>query len=72
MSPPRLRRRPAPRRSPGVRASTSQRIEVLPFDQLGLYSEPGLSVSIRYAVDFFRSHLGATTAEKVEREAQRS
>jgi uncharacterized protein len=52
------------------RAREPKRLDFLPFDQLGLYSEPGLSVSIRHATEFFFEHLGATEAEKVEREAR--
>ena len=50
------------------RAREPKWLEFLPFDQLGLYSEPGLSVSLRHASDFFAAHLGETNAEKVERE----
>jgi hypothetical protein len=52
------------------RAREPKRLEYLPFDQLGLYAEPGLSVSLRHATDFFVEHLGATETEKVEREAR--
>jgi len=52
------------------RARQPKRIEFLPFDQLGLYSEPGLSVSLRHATEFFVEHLGVTEAEKVDREAK--
>jgi uncharacterized protein len=52
------------------RAREPKRIVFLPFDQLGLYAEPGLSVSLRHATDFFLEHLGDTQAEKIEREAR--
>jgi hypothetical protein len=35
-------------------------------------SEPGLSVSIRHATDFFIEHLGETDAEKVQGESRRT
>jgi len=54
------------------RAREPKRLDFLPFDQLGLYSEPGLSVSIRRAADFFFEHLGETDAEKIERESRRT
>lgn len=54
------------------RVREPKRITFLPFDQLGLYAEPGLSVSLRHATDFFIEHLGEKDAEKVEREARRA
>jgi len=54
------------------RAQQPKRLEFLPFDQLGLYSEPGLSVSIRHATDFFIEQLGETDAEKVQGESRRA
>jgi uncharacterized protein len=54
------------------RAREPKRLEFLPFDQLGLYSEPGLSVSLRHATDFFAEHLGESESEKTERESRRA
>jgi hypothetical protein len=52
------------------RAREPKRLQYLPFDQLGLYAEPGLSVSLRHATDFFLEHLGRTSAERVDEEAR--
>jgi uncharacterized protein len=52
------------------RAREPKRLVLLPFDQLGLYSEPGLAISLRHAADFFVEHLGETVAEKRERESR--
>ncbi len=43
------------------RAREPKRLEFLPFDQTGLYSEPGLSMSNKLASDFFHAHLGPTS-----------
>ena len=40
------------------RARQPKRLEFLPFDQTGLYSEPGLTLSNDLARDFFLQHLG--------------
>jgi hypothetical protein len=40
-------------------ARMPKRLEFLPFEQVGLYSEPGLSVSNNLARDFFIEQLGA-------------
>lgn len=40
------------------RAREPKRVEFLPFDQIGLYSEPGLSTSNNLARDFFIEKLG--------------
>jgi uncharacterized protein len=50
-----------------ARAREPKRMVLLPFDQIGLYSEPGLTISLRHAADFFREHLGETIAERRER-----
>ena len=42
------------------RAREPKRLEFLPFDQTGLYSEPGLTLSNDIARDFFLEHLGPT------------
>lgn len=39
------------------RARVPKRLEFLPFDQLGLYSEPGLSIANNLACAFFREQL---------------
>lgn len=39
-------------------AREPKRLEFLPFEQVGLYSEPGLGVSNNLARDFFIEHLG--------------
>jgi uncharacterized protein len=52
------------------RARQPKRLDFLPFDQLGLYAEPGLTASIRHATDFFLEHLGPTNREKIERESR--
>lgn len=54
------------------RARQPKRLTFLPFGQLELYFEPGFSVSLRHATDFFREHLGETSSERVEREAARA
>ena len=54
------------------RAREPKRLTFLPFGQLELYSEPGLSVSIRHATDFFVEHLCETEAEKVQSESLRA
>ena len=54
------------------RAREPKRLQYLPFNQLGLYAEPGLSVSLKAATDFFLEHLGMTNAEIVAREAERA
>ncbi len=41
------------------RAREPKRVEFLPFDQIGLYSEPGLSTSNNLARDFFIEKLGS-------------
>ena len=41
-----------------ARAREPKRLEFLPFDQTGLYVEPGLSHSNALAADFFVEHLG--------------
>ena len=41
-----------------ARALAPKRLEFLPFDQTGLYVEPGLSHSNALAADFFVEHLG--------------
>jgi hypothetical protein len=41
------------------RARQPKRLELLPFDQVGLYSEPGLSVAMELAAGFFHEHLSA-------------
>jgi fermentation-respiration switch protein FrsA (DUF1100 family) len=41
------------------RARNPKEIRFLPFGQIELYFEPGLSVSLSNAIEFFRSHLGA-------------
>lgn len=51
------------------RAREVKRIAYLPFDQLGLYAEPGLTVSLRHATDFFVEHLGDTVADAQRRQA---
>ena len=40
------------------RAREPKRLEFLPFDQTGLYSEPGLTQSNKLAIDFFTKELG--------------
>jgi fermentation-respiration switch protein FrsA (DUF1100 family) len=40
------------------RAREPKEIRYLPFGQLGLYSEPGLGVSLTNAIEFFRKNLG--------------
>jgi fermentation-respiration switch protein FrsA (DUF1100 family) len=50
------------------KAREPKRLVLLPFDQLGLYSEPGLTISLRHAADFFVDHLGETETEKRERQ----
>jgi acetyl esterase/lipase len=40
-------------------AREPKRLEFLPFDQIGLYSEPGLSTSNNMARDFYIEHLGS-------------
>ena len=40
------------------RARQPKRLEFLPFEQVGLYSEPGLTRSNNLARDFFLDHLG--------------
>jgi fermentation-respiration switch protein FrsA (DUF1100 family) len=52
------------------RAREPKRLQYLPFNQLGLYSEPGLSASLKHATDFFLEHLSLTEAEKGEREGK--
>lgn len=49
------------------RAREPKRLALLPFSQLGLYAEPGLGVSLRTAIRFFREQLGETLAEKQAR-----
>ena len=39
-------------------AREPKRLEFLPYDQTGLYVEPGLSQSNALASEFFREHLG--------------
>ena len=39
------------------RARQPKRLELLPFDQIGLYSEPGLSAAMKLAASFFQEHL---------------
>ena len=41
-------------------AREPKRLEFLPYDQIGLYVEPGLSASNNIACEFFRKELGAT------------
>ena len=52
------------------RAREPKRLQYLPFDQLGLYSEPGLSASLKHATDFFLEHLSLNEAEKADREGK--
>jgi uncharacterized protein len=46
------------------RAREPKRLTFLPFGQLELYAEPGLSVSLRHATEFFLEHLGREGAPK--------
>lgn len=46
------------------RAREPKRIAFLPFDQISLYAEPGLSVANRHAIDFFVEHLAEKQADR--------
>jgi len=46
------------------RAREPKRLTFLPFGQLELYAEPGLSVSLRHATEFFLEHLSPTAERK--------
>jgi hypothetical protein len=52
------------------RAREIKKMAYLPFDQLGLYAEPGLTVSLRHATDFFVEHLGDSLEDTQQREAK--
>lgn len=51
------------------RAGEPKKLVVLPYDTVGLYSEPGLGVAMRHAVAWFDRHLLADQRAQAEAEA---
>ncbi len=51
------------------RAGEPKKLVVLPYDTVGLYSEPGLSVAMRHAVSWFDRHLAADQKAAAEADA---
>jgi len=51
------------------RAGEPKKLVVLPYDTVGLYSEPGLGVAMRHAVAWFDRHLAADQKAAAEADA---
>lgn len=54
------------------RAGEPKRLVVLPYDTVGLYSEPGLGVAMRHAVGWFDRHLAADQDAAAQADAERA
>lgn len=51
------------------RAGEPKKLVTLPFDTVGLYTEPGLGIAMRHAVKWFDRHLAGDPVIEAEREA---
>jgi dienelactone hydrolase len=53
-----------------ARAGEPKRLEILPYDSMGLYSDPGRSAALQQAVDWFDTHLRRTPLPAISPKAQ--